>query len=591
MTGAPFPSAIPPPRDDDDDDVAWALQTAQVQWKRGAQADAVVWLRRAAESAISIGAFDRSVELNRAAGELEHLLGQAAVEEAAGAARGDRFSAPLPSIPIDVEVELDGVPRGPEGDTERSLQTVPPATPPPSVLNPRTGTTQQGLPPAGAGLPVMRPPPPRRPPPPPRPVFHSEPSFVTSAPSIDEMLKQPRNTSEALAPSPAPASSNTPVPWSVEPEEVSEEDLSSSAPPASGSFEHATLVAPPPHEDLPSGYHPQTIAAEAEPGLDRPSSRAPERAGEGSAPAAPREHRDSDLTLSDDDFPPSSNERTLSEPLERGPSQPAAGSGTERPITGDSAGEALIADIPLSSVQGLQDLPDEAQQALVESARLQTLAVEEEISSFGVALVIEGWVTIMPTIADAACAHATKGAVVFTAGTLSDFIALRVVAGQDDTVVSIWDTDDLERATQDCPWVGDELRIIADRFQALAGVTMGAMGDRLDDSLRSLVTDRCEVKTLLPYEVLVERDSPLPGLHIIGGGRVEIIVESPDGGGEVEDELGPGDFLFAPQVLGAGKAPATARAGKGGALVLFADRMTTHELLVSVPPLLELLAG
>jgi CRP-like cAMP-binding protein len=99
------------------------------------------------------------------------------------------------------------------------------------------------------------------------------------------------------------------------------------------------------------------------------------------------------------------------------------------------------------------------------------------------------------------------------------------------------------------------------------------------------------VKTLLPYEVLVECGSTLPGMHIVGGGRIEIIVETDDGIGEVDDELGPGDFLFAPQVLGGAGAPTTARAGKGGALVLFADRMTTHELLVSVPPLLEILAG
>jgi hypothetical protein len=33
------------------------------------------------------------------------------------------------------------------------------------------------------------------------------------------------------------------------------------------------------------------------------------------------------------------------------------------------------------------------------------------------------------------------------------------------------------------------------------------------------------------------------------------------------------------------------RAGKQGALVLVTDRMAAHELMVSVPPLLELLAG
>jgi hypothetical protein len=48
----PFPVA----KDDDDDDVAWALSTAQVQWKRGSQADAIVWLRRAIDSAVAVGA-------------------------------------------------------------------------------------------------------------------------------------------------------------------------------------------------------------------------------------------------------------------------------------------------------------------------------------------------------------------------------------------------------------------------------------------------------------------------------------------------------------------------------------------------------
>ena len=52
-TGSP---AFPTAKDDDDDDVAWALSTALVQWKRGAVADAVTWLRRAVDSAVSVGA-------------------------------------------------------------------------------------------------------------------------------------------------------------------------------------------------------------------------------------------------------------------------------------------------------------------------------------------------------------------------------------------------------------------------------------------------------------------------------------------------------------------------------------------------------
>ncbi len=51
MTEPPFPE----PLDDDDDDVAWALQTAKVQWNRGGRADALVWLGRAADSADQLG--------------------------------------------------------------------------------------------------------------------------------------------------------------------------------------------------------------------------------------------------------------------------------------------------------------------------------------------------------------------------------------------------------------------------------------------------------------------------------------------------------------------------------------------------------
>ncbi len=250
--------------------------------------------------------------------------------------------------------------------------------------------------------------------------------------------------------------------------------------------------------------------------------------------------------------------------------------------------EPEVGGISLASVQGLEDLPDEAQAQLAISARLERLGAEEEIGNFAVALVVSGWVSIMPAIADASCAKAGTADVVFTQGTLEEGIALRVVAGEDDTVVAVWETAAIDAATADCPWVADELRAVADRFQALAGAAMGELGDRFDDTLRATVTDRCEVRTLLPGERIVEQGKPVPGLFIVGGGRVEIVGE---GAAEPSDELGPGDFVFSAQVLSASPAPAGARAGKDGALVLFAERHAAHELMLSVPPLLEILAG
>ncbi|HEY5956791.1 MAG TPA: hypothetical protein VIV60_09575, partial [Polyangiaceae bacterium] len=64
-------AAIPKPLPEDDDDVSWALQTAAVQWGRGAHSDAVVWLRRAAEAAIESSSWSRAADLNATAAKLE----------------------------------------------------------------------------------------------------------------------------------------------------------------------------------------------------------------------------------------------------------------------------------------------------------------------------------------------------------------------------------------------------------------------------------------------------------------------------------------------------------------------------------------
>src|SRR5882724_8982370 len=66
----PLSSRFPEPLDNDDDDVAWALQTAKVMWQRGARADAIVWLRRAADTADQQSNVWRAADLRRAADEL-----------------------------------------------------------------------------------------------------------------------------------------------------------------------------------------------------------------------------------------------------------------------------------------------------------------------------------------------------------------------------------------------------------------------------------------------------------------------------------------------------------------------------------------
>jgi hypothetical protein len=335
----------------------------------------------------------------------------------------------------------------------------------------------------------------------------------------------------------------------------------------------------------------RALARERELELEREQQREQERE-EGAEPKRKRVATRPPLPSYQPELPPPSEEPEPEPETALGPPTPLAEAPQAEPesVVVDASGAARIRGVSLADVPGLQDLPPEAQVELVGKAKLEKLDVDEEVSSFAVALVIEGWASISPSIADVSCAFAQVGQVVFARGTLAEGVALRIVAGETDTLVATWDEKALEEATADCPWVGDELRVVADRFQALAGAAMGPLGERLDDTLRQSVTDRCQVKTLLPGDVIVTEGKAVPGMFIVAAGSVEI-ADGEEASAKVFSELLPGDFVFASEVMTAATAPHTARAGKGGALVLFAERKIAHEMMVSVPPLLEILSG
>ena len=93
-------------------------------------------------------------------------------------------------------------------------------------------------------------------------------------------------------------------------------------------------------------------------------------------------------------------------------------------------------------------------------------------------------------------------------------------------------------------------------------------------------------RALAPHEVLVKKGEPVPGAFLVGVGGLETVE-----GEAVTGDIEVGDFVFPTAVLGAGAAPATVRAPIDGAVILYADRKATQELLVTCPPLLEILAG
>lgn len=506
----PLPSGFPEPLDDDDDDVAWALQTAKVQWQRGGKTDAIVWVGRAADSADQLGNVWRAAELRRVGAELTNKLSSVRPP----------FSRPPPASSSNNK----------QSEAFRSASEAPPPPPPPPPLPPPSLVDGDEL-----GIELVS-----------RPDTFNEIVLPDSA-----ARAQAASTEGYYAAEPAHA------PFDVDPEDIAEIDEVEIIEDDDEEIDDDAL-------DLPSPPSP-LVAPKPLPSF----------AAELSTSAGSIDYSDGE----DDPVTQPQLEDPLAFPAwKRGP--------LSQPVPVPEA-DPSIGDLLLGEVRGLEDLPPESQALLAREAHIAILKKEEELSSFGLALVLKGAIHIMPAIADLSCARATKGDIVWGQGNLEEGVVLRLVAALDASQVAVWDAALIKSAIRDCPWVIDDLKALADRYQALAGVAMGPMGERLDDSLRAMVTGRCEIKRLLPNEALATRGKPVGGMYIVAAGRIEILDDSD----EVESQLGPGDFVFAPQVLSNGPSPRNARAGKHGALLLFAARSVAHELLLSVPPLLEIFAS
>lgn len=116
-------ATIPSPHEDDDEDVHWALSTASALWARGERAEALKWLRRAAETASDANADTRALELFKAAAEVATRI--ATVPPPAGGAPSQ--AAPKTTL-------SPGGSQPPLGDGAQVLVAMaapPPSSPPP----------------------------------------------------------------------------------------------------------------------------------------------------------------------------------------------------------------------------------------------------------------------------------------------------------------------------------------------------------------------------------------------------------------------------------------------------------------------------
>ncbi len=207
---------------------------------------------------------------------------------------------------------------------------------------------------------------------------------------------------------------------------------------------------------------------------------------------------------------------------------------------------------------------------LASLARVEVLGADEEVSAFGAALLVHGEASVCATIVDERISRAEVGTLVPTRGTFAGAVALRVVAGPAGARVAIWDQSVIDDALRSCPWVLEELVARADRLQALAGATMGPLGE-LDEPTRDRVLERLVVRVALAQEA-VSADGAAAALVCVGS------VEVSTAGEPVV--VRAGEVLF-PRANAEG-----AKAGAHGAILLVGDA----ELAAS-PPLSSLFAA
>jgi hypothetical protein len=242
----------------------------------------------------------------------------------------------------------------------------------------------------------------------------------------------------------------------------------------------------------------------------------------------------------------------------------------------------------LANVAALRPWPEEVLRSLARDATVRRLGRDEEVSGFALAVVLEGIVDVAATIVDAAAERLHAGAVLRGRGTIDAIAPLRLIACVDEARVATWNERHVTDAFRSNAPLESELRAEGNRVQALVGVTLGPLGDRLDSALRTEVTNRLRLRFIAENEILAKAGEPIPGLVVVGTGELELFGRS---GAPEGIPLRSGDFLFPTEVLRAAPAPTSVRGAKGGALILVADRAAAQELLVTCPPLLEIFAG
>jgi hypothetical protein len=525
---------IPPARDTDAEDVVWALQTAEALWKRNERGDAIVWLRRAAQAAGEANDDDRALLLAREAAELTEAFAHAS-------------SAALSQPPV-TEGSVSGVAID---SLLHSSQVEPSEVVPVSIA-------AADVLPASVDASAIS-------------VRISEPTVDVAPAAVDV---SPAHATRPMTSDPVPSAAESHAgmldPWSDAPEALGIEKVPTIAdaplvPPLSlpSSDPH-----PPVSEDgvVTSAPAPQRSVAPA-PVKPPPPARAPRPA----KPPPPPKTKSQELAAA---LPrPEARPEHVKKPKAPEPKKP------------DEA-EAPIGPLDLSTIDAFADLPDDSRESLAKGATVRRCSKGEAIESFSRVFVVSGDVHVAAKGGPSQATTLGPKTVLLGRGSLETTVPLRLVGASANSVIATWDASAVEAALGSCPWVEEDLRKAADRVQALAGASLGALGERLSPDLRTGIVEKLTLRTFEEHETIVTEGVPVPGILLVAVGNVELVASE-----LVTGQVAAGQFVLPAEALSAGPSPTSARAGTGGALLLAGDRKTTQELFATEPLLLELFAG
>lgn len=540
-------SVFPRPSANDPDDVVWTLQTAAVQWQRGLRADAIVWVRKAADLSTQGGKAERADELRNHAARLAEYLWTDPEEPgvlAPASTRSPQVSSARRVISDEDDDEIIEVEELDDYELEFTETDLPTPEDAAADISPEDLSYYRGedTEVQAAALPDD---------------LDLSHDSVPPAPgdSFMSISPEPDDDDEFISVNPE-SDPGAEVYLDVSPESI---------PVALSSLPAAASSLPAPLSDLPT-----------QPRIERPPPFRPrtfELSVEGSEgarlPTLPSPAVDAGLELAT---------------LALGTAPPAAGGALLSPQVSPADAPPGVDGLAFESVETLADLPEEAQVELAAQGQLVVLNSSQEfLLREGAALVTHGHVHVTLPFSDVSGERVGGGALVAARGSV-EAGPLRLIADAERTRLVTWTGAQLTRAMRDCPWVQDDLQKLADRLQAHASAGLGPLGERLDDALRAAVYERLQVRVLAPEESVAERGKPLKGLFVVAVGALSV-------GEDGTESIGSGQFVFPSCVIGAEPAPQNVRAGPKGGVVLYATRPVAHELMMSVPPLLEILAG